>query len=365
MTVTREEFHKIYKEQLEPILKPLDEQYINFMENQKRNMNISCLGMLVLILGTIVLPIYLVPAMGEMVIWVILLFYVLVFVCMKLLRKKTEDKEFYRKQLKEKIFSQILLLHGNFYFSQKSDVIPLNYIHTSMGLYNRANSKLDEDIVVGTYKGCNLLINECNLFHTKDHGKTVAVVFNGLIVKIQMKKNFNGKTILAPAEIIKKMNGFESVELESVDFMKNKKVYSTDQVEARYLLTTALMEHLMSVLKVFNTKTINSAHAVENLSDITTTMDRVKKVPVVGRNLAASIDTALNGAICAAFLDSAIYVFIETSVNFFDINVDYSAGDDIKKYTLLDEEKYYNIYNQLSAILGIIDYLKLDKNLGL
>ena len=35
------------------------------------------------------------------------------------------------------------------------------------------------------------------------------------------------------------------------------------------------------------------------------------------------------------------------------------------KHSLLDSEQFYSIYNEINSILDIIDFLKLDKNLGL
>ena len=355
MAVTKEEFHKIYKEQLEPVLKKLEEERV--IEDSKNNKIIKPL----LLIGCVAfIMIFVLNSVNDSL--AIVCFFIVFFTIFPVgyILNKSHEKR--RKFLKERVFPKILSLHGQFYFSQNPKAITLVDINRKMGLYNRSTTKTDDDTVVGIYKGCNLLINECELTHIESRGKHSRTVtdFKGLIIKIQMKKNFKGVTILGSSDNIRKLKGFENVELESVDFMQNRKVYSTDQIEARYLLTTAFMERLQSVSECFTKNRVDKISSISSANTIAI-VEQAKEIPFIGNVLEKRMFN-----ISAAFIEGYIYVFINTFEDFFDVDLIAPIfGGDQKKYTLLDEDKYYNIYNQLSAILGIIDYLKLDMDLGL
>ena len=356
MAVTKEEFHKIYKEQLEPVLKKLDEERV--IEDAKNNKIVKPL----LIIGLVAFIMAFAFGIVKNDLMMFVCFFIIIFSFFPVgfILNKTQERR--RKFLKDRIFPKILSLHGQFYFSQNSKAITLSDIKRNMGLYNQSTQKTDDDFVVGIYKGCNLLINECELTHIESRGKHSRTVtdFKGLIIKIQMKKNFKGVTILGSSDNIRKLKGFENVELESVDFMQNRKVYSTDQIEARYLLTTAFMERLQSVSECFTKNRVDKISSISSANTIAI-VEQAKEIPFIGNALEKRMFN-----IAAAFIEGYIYVFINTFEDFFDVDLIAPIfGGDQKKYTLLDEDKYYNIYNQLSAILGIIDYLKLDMDLGL
>ena len=356
MTVTKEEFHKIYKEQIEPIVKPLD---IEFNETMRKEAVLTSiikkiflfLGLGMMAAGFTFLCLSLVGFYDwEFIKSYLFLFFFFSFFCLLECWSSCVDKakvNKYRKILKEKIIQNILSMHGNFYFSDSKNAIPLSDIK-SMGFFGDQdiNLKKDDDVIIGTYKGFNLLINECTLEHISNDNKTFTI-FYGLILKIQVKKKFKSKTFIGPRGYIKRLWKFEPVELESIDMIKNYEVYSTDQIEARYLLTPTFIEHVLSAVKLFNIA--------------------VTKHCEFGNTDKKGCGLLLTGFF-GGFIDDYIYLLVQSLEDFFDVDIDRSVpifGAQKKNYTILGEEKYYNIYNQLSAILGIIDYLKLDKNLGL
>lgn len=82
-------------------------------------------------------------------------------------------------------------------------------------------------------------------------------LFDGLFFKADFNKNFKGKLFLLPDQAekifgrrgvffqsMKKRLG-ELVHLENVDFEKQFVVYGSDQVEARYILSSSLMKRLL------------------------------------------------------------------------------------------------------------------------
>lgn len=271
--------------------------------------------------------------------------------------------------LKKEVVSKILLLFGNLYFSNGSQALKPSEIR-STGLFPRFASKRDGDSLAGIYQECNFLINESKLTHTestgsgKNRSRKTVVDFKGLIVKIQMKKNFSGITIVGLDGYIKKMRGFEPVELESVKFMQGRKVYSTDQIEARYLLTTSFMERLDELGKTFMQSSGQAYYGAPDGKESSTeavdsSIDKFEtEHNLVTNFLSKQFSSMLRRAtgVSAAFVDGYVYLFIPSYFDFFEVDLD---------KTLFDFNQYYRIYNEIASILEIIDFLKLDQKLGL
>ncbi|WP_412466834.1 DUF3137 domain-containing protein [Pedobacter sp. KLB.chiD] len=83
-------------------------------------------------------------------------------------------------------------------------------------------------------------------------------IFKGIIFAADFNKNFNGITILRPkgfanalgawfSKNVFSFGGNDVVKLENPDFDKTFITYGSDQVEARYILTPALMERILNL----------------------------------------------------------------------------------------------------------------------
>lgn len=85
--------------------------------------------------------------------------------------------------------------------------------------------------------------------HTKNGTRTTWVdIFRGFFFVADFNKHFQGQTTLVPNYWGSKwLAGKDRVQLENAELMKHLLVCSTDQVEARYLLTPALMERIMTL----------------------------------------------------------------------------------------------------------------------
>jgi uncharacterized membrane protein YqjE len=84
-------------------------------------------------------------------------------------------------------------------------------------------------------------------------------VFQGLFFVADFNKDFRGQTLLLSHDISSKIQALhkgkgQAVSLEDPDFKKLFVVYSNDQVEARYILSTSLMERLVTFRKRANRK---------------------------------------------------------------------------------------------------------------
>lgn len=112
-----------------------------------------------------------------------------------------------------------------------------------------------------------------------------------------------------------KRNTAQKVNLEDPEFAKRFNTFSNDQIEARYLLTTAFMNRFLSMAMQYNYK------------------------------------------VKAVFADNRLYVMIETyNKNWFEIPFFKSA---------VDMKNYKTILSEFSGLLGVIDALKLEQNIGM
>ena len=111
-----------------------------------------------------------------------------------------------------------------------------------------------EDEVCGKKNAVTYSLHEVRASYMQRTGKhrREIIIFRGLIVRLDFNKNFVGHTIVvsnSQAQILgglfgesETRGGKEMVRLENPDFEKEFAVYSTDQQQARYLLTPKLME---------------------------------------------------------------------------------------------------------------------------
>lgn len=119
-----------------------------------------------------------------------------------------------------------------------------------------------EDYIKGSYKEIIMEFFLAKLSKTSTVNKksNSSIVFQGMIICFSMNKNFNGKTIVTKDSGIignwleDKLSNLQIVNLEDPTFENQFQVYSTDQIEARYLLTTSFMERLLTLSSMFNNK---------------------------------------------------------------------------------------------------------------
>ena len=114
----------------------------------------------------------------------------------------------------------------------------------------------------------------------------------------------------------RKRKHFEKVELEDVEFDKRFKVASENQIEARYLVTPAFMDRLKSLQTAFGTKNVK-----------------------------------------CSFFDDKIMFAISTNKDLFEVGTLTVPLNNSKQMT--------EFFNELSSILQLIDYFKLDEKTGL
>lgn len=76
-------------------------------------------------------------------------------------------------------------------------------------------------------------------------------IFEGFIFMADFHKDFQGETLVLRNSLLKLQIGTSRVKMENPAFEKRFDVFSTDQIEARYLLTPSMMERILKLDNLF------------------------------------------------------------------------------------------------------------------
>ncbi len=146
------------------------------------------------------------------------------------------------------------------------------YDHKRVGLVPGWDRSAYEDLIVGNRNGIDFEFFEAHLEEkrtTRDsNGRTQTrwvTVFRGQCIRFDFHKRFFGQTLITrDAGFFNfmgnmTMGDLERARLESPDFEKAFEVYTSDQVEARFLLTPDFMQRLVDLEDVFHGKRLRCA----------------------------------------------------------------------------------------------------------
>lgn len=313
------EFHKIYEEEIIPILKSYKQQN---EKSDKKNRYLKSLGNAVLSLGGIIFLLLYIYSESEninmVIAWSMLgSSALLIFGGANIMSKPCEELESNRLSLKRKCMSKLLRVFGNIKWYNNCEVIKTDEIRKT-GLFKVIADRFTDDEFVGDYHGVKFRMSETKFSINRLIG------FTGIILAFEANKSFESHTIivskLAP-DRHRSLN-LEPVILEDPKFCRDYNVYSSDQTEARYLITPSLMERFRKLKVAFKT------------TDIA----------------------------CAFFKNKVIFALDNEglsglSKNLFEIDA-YSAFTD-------DREAINIFYNELTSVLDMAAYFKLDEKTGL
>lgn len=183
---------------------------------------------------------------------------VLVFVCFaiaaRLSNKFKELKRVYNTAYKNWIISGLLKQVDAKLDFQATSGIGSHALIRSRLFDNIAGEYTTEDFVGGVLEKTWFAFAEVRVKRVKyynDEGKK-NTNFKGIFFCADFNKHFNGVTILRSKlgkEKVKPkgLSGRELVTLEKPEFNKVFGVYSTDQIEARYILTPSLMDRILDL----------------------------------------------------------------------------------------------------------------------
>jgi hypothetical protein len=222
----------------------------------------------------------------------------------------------YYKRHKEILLPLIADFFGDFSYEYQPN-IQKDVLEKSLILKLSDKFQID-DAFIGKYKDVDVNILEYNTFkkriltnRTEDYQKDK----HGILFWAAMNKHFTGQTIVVKDKgIFNKMNiykGMKPVKIESTIFEKKFEVYSTDQIEARYILTTVMVECMLKLKKDFS-------------------------------------------KIEYSFFENHILINIETKKNMFECNSFFTS--------MLNRQQIDKIFTEFYLIFSIVNTLRLNEN---
>lgn len=247
-------------------------------------------------------------------------FFILSIVIYSFVKKEFENK------IKKIIMPSVASCFEN--LSWKNGGASKAYVYEFTQIVPQHDIWFNDDVFEGNYNGVNFEINETRLLkeripqHIDKNGREVEAkyseVFKGIIIKFNMNKNFTGLTLIKPETISHSspQEYLRRTTLESVDFEKKYDVFTTDEVEARYIITTAFMNRLDNIKLAFKVKEIS-----------------------------------------CAFYNNNLYIALPTKKDVFSICA-------LNK-SLKDSQPYFQMYEEIVSIIKLIDHFKLDQKIGL
>ena len=154
--------------------------------------------------------------------------------------------------------------------------------------------------------------------YTKGRGRNKTTIFEGVIVKLSMNKDFKGHTVIKADSIFhtSPSSALRHTTLEDVVFENKYDVFTDDEVEARYLITPSFMERMNNVKMAFEA----------------------------------------TGITCA-FYRNKLILTIPTCRDLFSLCSLVKPIDDTRQY--------FQMYEEIISIIKLIDHFKLDQKIGL
>lgn len=180
-------------------------------------------------------------------------------------RKKRE----YRAEYKSKVVAEIVKMVDDSWDYQADGRIGEHEYRASDLFRQSVDRYTGDDLISGTIDKtdfrCSEIHSEYKTYTTDDDGNRKEewhTIFKGLFFHADFNKNFQGRTYVVPEvrgglKLFSSVGGMsrrgDRVKLEDPEFEKIYEVYGTDQVEARYILTPAIMQAMTAIKQEVNT----------------------------------------------------------------------------------------------------------------
>lgn len=355
----KRDFHKIYYSEIAPIM----------VEYEKKRKSVFLKIVMVILVMFILIPlliwgVMLFPIPENLIALIVLALLISFFYCPMYINDLCKD---FRKELKNACMGRVLDAFGIMTWYHGESKLSNSRIVKSE-LFSSFNAQTVDDVFVGMYKSVKFIISECKLSDVTSGGRHSRVhnVFKGVIIDFASNKDISDTTIVSTKGdvdvknyslsfittmllfvpgivqdislwiriissivfgillvvgicvnlVLKKDSGLNRVTLEDVEFNKHYNVYSSDEIEARYLLTTTFMDRFKNLQTSFGA--------------------RNAKCSFYGKN---------------------IMFAISTNKNIFEFG---------NVFTPLNRtEHMQTFFNELISILAMIDYFKLNEKSGL
>lgn len=209
--------------------------------------------------------------MADLMGWIPYLFIGLVLAGIVFLILNYSQKRAYRRRYKEEVVSEIVkAIDPEWRYSADDCISSLEYAQS--GLFRKSYDRYrGDDLICGQIEKtdfrCSELHTEYKTVTTDKDGKrkeTWHTIFRGLFFHADFNKNIHAQTFIEPDTSERLLGKFgqklqfsskgKLVKLENPEFEKIFAVFSTDQTEARYIITPAIMEALVNIYRQYKRK---------------------------------------------------------------------------------------------------------------
>lgn len=166
-------------------------------------------------------------------------------------------KKLFAGGFKETIVQKIIhFIDPSLVYSPHLSISKTDYLNSGL-FVEQPDRYSGDDYIEGTHEKTFFCFSELHTERKVSSGKSThwETIFRGLFFIADFNKNFSGRTYLWSERnpqinfLTKLFSSFawnlEKIKLESVEFEKRFIVYSSDQVEARYILTPSFMERIV------------------------------------------------------------------------------------------------------------------------
>ena len=187
-----------------------------------------------------------------------------------LIYKAVLAQKIYRNEFKENVVRAIVQLIDSAWDYDPYGHVSQEQYRTSKIFTKGVDRYKGDDLVTGVIEKTDFRLSELHSEYKttstdKDgHTKTTwHTIFKGLFAHIDFNKEIIGETLVLPDTAEKLFGSFgkklqsmsgrgKLIKLENVEFEKLFVVYGSDQIEARYILTPAIMEAMVNIVKRYN-----------------------------------------------------------------------------------------------------------------
>jgi len=254
-----QEIESLYRLKIEPRLAPI-------LSKQKQlRKEYFLTGLAFIAVAGIVIPLF----TTQNLFLIIPLLVALGLTIMQIIKANKLFKEF-RSDFKKAVVNEIVkAVNPDWVYEPDTMINPAIYAQSDI-FRTQYDRYMGDDYVKGVIEKTDF---ECSELHTeymqvthdsKGHRhEEYVTIFKGLFFNADFNKEFKGKTYVSPdfaekilGKFVRNFQGFTGaaplVQLENVEFEKVFVVHSTDQIEARYILTPAIMEAMLRIQQQIN-----------------------------------------------------------------------------------------------------------------
>lgn len=131
-------------------------------------------------------------------------------------------------------------------------------VFRNCGLFISPDRYHAEDLITGCLDKTSFVCSEVHAEERRTRSTKNGVqhywvdIFKGFLFIADFHKEFRGKTTVVRDSLFKFNMGGSRVKLENPEFEKVFDVFSTDQIEARYLITPAMMDRMLKLDNTFD-----------------------------------------------------------------------------------------------------------------